>query len=236
MLVTKREKEILNTVIGEYVNSAKPVSSQLLEKKYDFGICPASIRIEMQRLTDAGFLSQPHTSAGRVPTDKGYRFFVNSLLEREGLDKEADSEVREWIGVEIRDTIRFIQSVTKHLAAFSSSLALGYSYDEEVLWKDGWEDLLRAPEFREERIIFNFTNLLRSFEEDIKGFKADSGIKIFIGRENPFPKSEEFSTIVSRCHFPARKEGILAILGPKRMTYEKNINSLNSLVKLLEKL
>jgi transcriptional regulator of heat shock response len=235
MAITEREKEILSTVISEYVNSARPVSSQSLEKKYDFGICPASIRIEMQKLTDAGFLFQPHTSAGRVPTDKGYRFFVNSLLEKDGFAKEDDSAVKEWVGAEVRDTIRFIQSVTKNLAAFSSSLALGYSYDEEILWKDGWEDLLKAPEFREERIVFNFASLLKSFEEDIKEFKADSGVKIFIGRENPFPKSGDFSTIVSRCHFPSRKEGILAILGPKRMTYEKNINSLNSLARLLEK-
>jgi transcriptional regulator of heat shock response len=235
MAITEREKEILSTVISEYVNSARPVSSQSLEKKYDFGICPASIRIEMQKLTDAGFLFQPHTSAGRVPTDKGYRFFVNSLLEEEGFGRDDDSAVEDWVGAEVRDTIRFIQSVTKNLAAFSSSLALGYSYDEEILWKDGWEDLLRAPEFREEKTVFNFTNLLKSFEEDIKEFKADSGVKIFIGRENPFPKSGDFSTIVSRCHFPSRKEGILAILGPKRMTYEKNINSLNSLARLLEK-
>jgi len=82
METTQRQTEILNRLIQEYIDSARPVSSQLLEKKYDFSICPAMIRIEMQKLTDQGFICQPHTSAGRVPTDKGYRFFVDNLLAR----------------------------------------------------------------------------------------------------------------------------------------------------------
>ncbi len=80
MTITERQEKILNKVLQEYIKSAQPVSSQLLEKKYDFGISPATIRIEMQKLTDKGFLYQPHTSAGRVPTDKGYRLFVDKLF------------------------------------------------------------------------------------------------------------------------------------------------------------
>ena len=77
----------MDTIIREYIQSARPVSSQYLGEKYDFGICPASIRIEMQKLTDDGFLTQPHTSAGRIPTDKGYRLFVDQLAEGDGLAK-----------------------------------------------------------------------------------------------------------------------------------------------------
>ena len=70
-------------IVKEYIDSAEPVSSQLLEKKYDFDISPATIRIEMQKLTDKGFLLQPHTSAGRIPSDKGYRFYVDNLKSGE---------------------------------------------------------------------------------------------------------------------------------------------------------
>ncbi|MBA4320031.1 MAG: heat-inducible transcriptional repressor HrcA, partial [Flavobacterium sp.] len=80
-MLTERQTEILNRLIQEYIYSAKPVSSQLLEKKHNFGICPAMLRIEMQKLTEQEFLFQPHTSAGRTPTDKGYRFFVDKLFE-----------------------------------------------------------------------------------------------------------------------------------------------------------
>ena len=83
MLITDRQKDILDKIIQEYISSAEPVPSQSLEKKYDFGLSPATIRGEMHKLTEEGFLYQPHTSAGRVPTDKGYRFFVDNLLNKE---------------------------------------------------------------------------------------------------------------------------------------------------------
>jgi len=71
----KRQKEILNSVIEEYINLAQPVSSKLLEKKYDFGICPATIRIEMQKLTDNGYLCQPHTSSRQNSNRQGLSVF-----------------------------------------------------------------------------------------------------------------------------------------------------------------
>jgi heat-inducible transcriptional repressor len=233
MVITERQQEILNKIVEEYINSAEPVSSQLLEKKYDFGICPATIRIEMQKLTDAGFIFQPHTSAGRIPTDKGYRFFVDDLLEKGLSEKNYYSKIEDWFEGEIKDTVKFIQSLTKNLASFSSNLALGYLFRKKILWKEGWEDVLQEPEFRERKLIYNFATLLKNFEEEIEEFEINSGIKIYIGKEIPFPKAKDFSTIISRCHFPNEEEGILAIMGPKRMTYEKNINSLNSLTKLL---
>ena len=88
MSITLRQGQILEKITREYIRLARPVSSQLLEEKYKLGICPATIRIEMQRLTDEGYLYQPHTSAGRVPTDKGYRFFVDNLLKKEIADRE----------------------------------------------------------------------------------------------------------------------------------------------------
>src|SRR4030042_6643044 len=77
--LTERQEKILDIALREYVATAQPVSSQELLKKHDFGVSPATIRNEMQKLTDKGYLLQPHTSAGRIPTDKGYRFFVNKL-------------------------------------------------------------------------------------------------------------------------------------------------------------
>ncbi len=108
-MITERQGEILNRIVKEYITLAEPVSSQLLEKKHKFGLSPATIRNEMQKLTDDGYLLQPHTSAGRVPTDKGYRFFVDKLLENNFRDLEKDfnkqMEVLENIFVETRDKI-----------------------------------------------------------------------------------------------------------------------------------
>ncbi|MEK7519337.1 MAG: hypothetical protein AAB565_00915 [Patescibacteria group bacterium] len=232
MGITERQTGILNSIITEYINSAHPISSQLLEEKYDFGIRPAAIRIEMQKLTDNGYLIQPHTSSGRVPTDKGYRLFVDRVLEKNFTDENFDDNF--WEDLKIDDTLKFIQSLTRSLAEHSSNLALSYLPDEGILWKEGWEEILREPEFREEKFVFNFTQFLKDIEENIDNLKVNSRIKIYIGKESPFPKIRDFSIIISKCHFPNKKEGIVSILGPKRMAYEKNISLINSLTKLLD--
>ena len=236
MIVTERQKEILNRIVADFIDLAQPISSEFLEEKHHFGICPATIRIEMQKLTDGGYLIQPHTSAGRVPTDKGYRFFVNNLFEK-GIPEEKDFlKLEDLIEREIGDRVRFLQSLTKNLASFSSNLALGYLFDEDLFWKEGWEDVLGEPEFKETKVITDFADVIRHFEKEIEDIKINSGIKVYIGKENPFSKVKDFSIIISKCHFPNDEKGVLAIAGPKRMAYDKNINSLNSLTKLLETL
>ena len=250
MIVTERQKEILNRIVADFIDLAQPISSEFLEEKHHFGICPATIRIEMQKLTDTGFLYQPHTSAGRVPTDKGYRFFVDNLFARQnfvkqnlgGFEKGFPKEktllkVEDLIEREMGDGVRFLQSLTKNLASFSSnSLALGYLFDEDLFWKEGWEDVLGEPEFKETKVITDFADVIKHFEKEIEDIKINSGIKVYIGKENPFSKVKDFSIIISKCHFPNDGKGVLAIAGPKRMAYDKNINSLNSLTKLLETL
>jgi len=250
MKVTERQVEILNGIVKDFIDLAQPISSEFLEEKHHFGICPATIRIEMQKLTDTGFLYQPHTSAGRVPTDKGYRFFVDNLFARQnfvkqnlgGFEKGFPKEktllkVEDLIEREMGDGVRFLQSLTKNLASFSSnSLALGYLFDEDLFWKEGWEDVLGEPEFKETKVITDFADVIKHFEKEIEDIKINSGIKVYIGKENPFSKVKDFSIIISKCHFPNDEKGVLAIAGPKRMAYDKNINSLNYLTKLLERL
>lgn len=241
MGITPRQAEILNQIVQEYIKSAQPVSSQLIEKKSDFGICSATIRIEMQKLTNKGFLYQPHTSAGRIPTDKGYRFFVDRILKEGFLEFQEGFEIGDWLEEEIEDTIKFIQSLTKNLALTSQSLALSYFEKEKIFWKEGWEEILKEPEFREEDYIINFTEFLENFEKNIENYypptgRQDSGIKIYIGRENPFKKAKDFSIISSRCSLPGDGQTIISLLGPKRMAYDRNISLINSLTKLLARL
>ena len=230
MGITARQGEILNRIVQEYIRLAQPISSQLLERKYGFGISPATIRIEMQKLTEKGYLFQPHTSAGRVPTDKGYRFFVDNLFEI-GLE---DFQIRDWFVEEISDTIKFIQLLTKKLALASQSLALSYFEKEKIFWKEGWEEILKEPEFGEKDILISFIKFLENFEKNIENLELNSGIKIYIGRESPFKKAKDFSIISSKYHLPGDGETIISLLGPKRMAYERNISLMNSLRKLLE--
>jgi transcriptional regulator of heat shock response len=233
-MITERQESILEKVIQEYVGSAYPVSSRFLVKKYNFGICPATIRNEMQKLTESGFLHQPHTSAGRVPTDKGYRFFVNNLL-KEGISEFEDIfEIEEILEEEKRDFLKLTTHLSKFLAIASSNLATIHLFEKDFFFKEGWEEILKETEFEEKTFIIDFAELLQNFENDIKNLDINSEIKVYIGKENPFTKSKDFSIILSRCRFPDKEEVIVSLLGPKRMSYEKNISLINSIVKMLE--
>ena len=231
MELTERQSHILNEIIEEYISSAKPVSSKLLEKKHNFKVCPATIRIEMQKLDDSGFIFQPYTSAGRIPTDKGYRFYVDNFLN-EDFFNDSNQIAEEMIDKEANDTIRMLQKITKDLASISSGLAIGYLSNEKILLKEGWEEVVREPEFKETDFISHFAEAIKNFEKEIEDMKLSKEVEVFIGKENPFPKAGEFSMIITRCRFPG-DEGFLAIVGPKRMTYEKNINYLKSLISKL---
>ncbi|MCP6719139.1 MAG: hypothetical protein KJI71_02800 [Patescibacteria group bacterium] len=233
MTITDRQGNILERIIKEYINSAQPVGSKLIEEKYDFGVSPATIRSEMQRMTDLGLLYQPHTSAGRIPTDKAYRFFVNNLLEEEVSEFKNIFEVKEIFGQE-GDIFKLITDLSKFLAMTSSNLATIHLFKKDFFWKEGWEEILKEPEFEKKDFVFNFTKLLNRFEKDIKDFEINSNIKIYIGNENPFSKIKDFSIISCKCFFPGKEEGIISLIGPKRMAYGKNISLINSIVKVLE--
>ena len=85
MDLSERKLKILQAIIGDYVKNAEPVGSRTLSKNYDLGISPATIRNEMSDLEEMGYLTHPHTSAGRVPSDKAYRLYVNTLMEKKEL-------------------------------------------------------------------------------------------------------------------------------------------------------
>jgi len=231
MELTQRQSKILVWVVRDYIDLARPISSQFLEKKHKIGISSPMIRIEMQRLTERGFLKQPHTSAGRIPTDKGYRFFVDRIIEK---TKKKEKREKDWIEKEIGDVVRLIQVLTKNLAERTKSLVLSYLKEREILFKEGW-DVLKEPEFRDEKLVSRFLEFLLEFEKMLGEFEIRSEIEVFIGKENPFPKGKEFSLIFSKCCLPKRKEGIFALVGPKRMDYYRNITLLESLREFLTK-
>lgn len=231
--MTERQSEILEKIIKEYVRMAQPVSSQVLEKKKRLGISSATIRNEMQKLTDDGYLLQPYTSAGRVPTDKGYRFFVDNIAGN--LSKSIEI-LMDFEDASFNDSLKFIREITKFLSEESSNLALGYLPQEKILWKEGWAEIFKEPEFKNGELNFNFARMIEELEKEIDNLVLSDSqeIQIYIGQENPFYKNKDFSMIMSRCRVCPEQNSVLMIIGPKRMAYDRNINLLESLIKLIE--
>ncbi|MEA3369406.1 MAG: heat-inducible transcriptional repressor HrcA [Candidatus Ratteibacteria bacterium] len=122
-ILTARRKNILNAVVESYIGSARPVGSRALVQRCQYNLSPATIRNEMAELESRGYITQPHTSAGRIPTDKGYRFYVDHLLKIEKIDKFFLSRLnreyrsrRRTLEEIIRETSKALASVTHHTA------------------------------------------------------------------------------------------------------------------------
>src|SRR6266542_1826486 len=93
--LTQRQIEILKSLIEEYIETAEPVGSETLEKKHNLSASPATIRNEMVRLTDLGYLKKPHSSSGRIPTAIGMKFYVKQLMKEKELSVAEEVTVKE---------------------------------------------------------------------------------------------------------------------------------------------
>ncbi len=235
--LTDRQRVILDLVVREHIHSASPISSKFIEKKYDLGVSPATIRGEMYALIEKGYLCQPYTSAGRVPTDKGYRFFVDLLSCEEAkiLEKYLKKEIRR-IQKKATGRALFMREFTRFLAQTSSALTVSYFPQENILLKEGWAKVFQDPEFTDIEKIHEFTEMVNDFEEHIDIFLTQgkgNAVRVYIGDESPLSKKYNFSILVSPCSL-SKKRGALAIIGPKRMPYDRNIFLVESIIKILK--
>lgn len=233
--ITERQQLILEKVVEEYIKRAWPVSSELLKEAGSLAIAPATIRLELAELSRKGFLEKPHISGGRVPTDKGYRFFVNKVLAEEKKAKpnrKAEKEFHRFFQ-EIDDIFELSHQLAEGLAEFSSGLAVAQLANDFFI-EEGWQELASMPEFNNIDYFKHFLQMVKEFEENIGkiNFEPEEKVKVLIGSEAPL-RQKDFSLIIGRLYFD--REPVLAILGPKRMDFRTNIGLINSLMEALEK-
>lgn len=235
--MSERQKLILFTLINEYVKNAEPVSSQLLFDAYDFQVSPATLRNDLVALEVEGYVSQPYTSAGRVPTDKGYRLFVDSLKERNKSKNEdrLRSTLQRIVELKQEEGELFAE-LARAVAVLSGSTVFSGSLESKMLYKAGMNEVLSQPELADFDIRTHFGDVLDSFEENVDEFARELDERkptVFIGKENPIVHAHNFSMIASRCRIGGNDEGIIVILGPTRMNYKKNLEVLDTLLHIL---
>src|SRR4030042_3115148 len=233
-MLTDRQKNLLSVVVKEFTNTAVPVGSKHIAKKYTFDISSATIRSEMNELEDAGYLFQPHTSAGRIPTDESYRYFVEKIMPDRDLSKAEQKKLQaELLKLKAKNT-RITRTAAKLLSSLSGNLAISGIKDE---FDDfGMGELLDEPEFREMDDLCRLAETLDFIDERVdklvKNLK-DNEVKILIGKENPIKEISNCSMMVSPYRTKSGEKGILALIGPKRMRYAKNKSLINYMKKLL---
>jgi len=232
--MNKRQQEIFAAIIEEYTSSAIPVGSKVLVEKYKFDISPATIRNDMVKLEKEGYLHQPHISAGRIPTDKGYKYFVEEIMGDQELSL-ADQKKLQTELLKLRaQHQRLSRTTAKLLSGMSGNLAI--STIEKDFSDFGIRELLEKPEFQEVDEFCKIVEALDFIDENVdfilKNVKENE-TKIFIGKDNPIKGINNCSMVVSPYKTKSGEKGVLAIIGPKRMKYAENKSLLNYVRKLL---
>lgn len=235
-----RQQQILDAIVREYADTAQPVSSRVLNRKYKLGASPATIRAEMKELEKEGYLYQPHTSAGRIPSDKGYRFFINSLMEsRKKLTPREQKVLRQNLLANKKDS-RLMPKVAGLLADMSSNLAIsGLFEDEPEVYKAGAGRLLRELELESRDYFYRVTQALDYLDRNIEelfDIVQDETFGVYIGEENPIKQIRGLSMIISGQRLKSGNRGLIAILGPRRMRYDRNIALIEYIRDLLEEI
>ncbi len=230
-----RQEKILTAVIEEYTETAIPVGSKILVEKYDFKISPATIRSDMNHLEKEGLLHQPHISAGRIPTDKGYRYFVEKIMSDQKLSLMEQKKLQTEVLKLRAQRNRLSRTTAKLLASLSGNLAI--TGDKKEFYDFGMHELLENPEFQSADEFCKVVEALDYIDENIDSIfqKVKEGeTRIFIGKENPIKKISNCSMVVSPYRTKEGEKAILALIGPKRMKYAKNKSLLDYMKKLLD--
>jgi len=232
--MNKRQEEILAAVIEEYTNSAIPVGSKILVEKYKFDLSPATMRGDMVKLEKEGYLHQPHISAGRIPTDKGYKYFVEEIMGDQELSLSDQKKLQTELLKLRAQHQRLSRTTAKLLSGMSGNLAI--STIEKDFSDFGIRELLEKPEFQEVDEFCKVVEALDFIDENVdfilKNVKENE-TKIFIGKDNPIKGINNCSMVVSPYKTKSGEKGVLAIIGPKRMKYAENKSLLNYVRKLL---
>lgn len=228
--MTDRQREILYAIIEEYAELATPVGSVTLAKLFDCS--SATIRAEMVKLEAMGYITQPHTSAGRVPTDAGYRLYVNSLQEK--IDNEEKRDPKRHIDYEKEDRptralATRIQAQTRADYAIRTAVDslvnltgnLGLATIGDQIYISGFGNLFAQPEFLQAAQVQAVGKLLDNIKPWLNEVQPNETINVYIGTENPIGKASNVSLVISRFRSPYSDRSYIGVLGPTRQSYKR---------------
>jgi heat-inducible transcriptional repressor len=214
--MTERQKHILFAIVEQYAEVASPVGSSLLAKV--FSVSSATIRAEMAELERLGFIMQPHTSAGRVPSDKGYRYYVNNLADNTETSEERRGEralTARVAGGGLPE--RTIRNAVDTLVELTHNLGIATIGNQ--LYMSGLSNLFGQPEFMSGGQVQQVARLLDNLEPWLREAAPNEPLNVYIGRENPIGRAAGCSLIISKFQSPYSDRSYIGVLGPTRISY-----------------
>lgn len=217
-----RKVKILKSIIDEYIETAMPVGSETIEKKYNLGISPATIRNEMVELTDEGYLKKVHSSSGRVPTSMALKYYISNLMKEQGLSLAEEVSVKEKVWDYRNEFDRLLREMTKELAIRTKKLAV-VSTDKGDVYSAGVANILDSPEFYD----IDLTKALLSHLDEVDYWKKlierlsdDKEIGFLLGSDLGEELFEPCGFVYRRFEAGSRR-GIIGIIGPARFNFSR---------------
>lgn len=222
-----RDKKILEAIIKEHIATAAPVGSSYLVEKYKLPVSSATVRNLMAELEEEGYIAQPHTSAGRVPTEKAYLMLADEIKNKRGEKKIKSSSAKELESAFKEGGGNQLKEVAKTTSKLSDS-AVFLAMHRHNIYYTGLSNLFRQPEFANTGLIYDFSEVVDRMEDIINDIYDDIGFEpeILIGSDNPFGS---FCSSILVKYKNEEHDGLIGILAPMRMDYEGNL----SLVKYI---
>lgn len=231
-----RKKKVLQAIVKHFVETAQPVGSQTILVSYRFHVSPATIRNDMMSLEEEGYIFQPHTSAGRIPTDKGYRLFVDEMADYKSARMEAIKALKQIQSeYKVEKVKEKLYDAVSLLARATGCASFATSPDNPRTFFLGMSNVLRQPEFSDNIRASEVIEVLEkgdNFVKTLASLDIQNDVRTFIGEENILSQIQSCSIVVSKYEQEGFK-GYLGILGPKRMNYPYNIVLLEEVKRLL---
>ncbi len=222
----ERLSHLLRLVVEEYVATAESVGSQTLVERYDLAVSPATIRNWFGELEEQGYLMQPHTSGGRIPTEKGFRTYIQLFVGPRPVAKRETQVLRKAAAPAADD--HALKALAKALAELSGGAAMVGSLDARTFFT-GLSQLFSQPEFHDWQRVVSVTDALDRLDQTMDQLRRGSLVepKIMVGSDCDFGPG-------CGAVFVSLGRTVIGILGPMRMDYQRNLSLLNEALKLLD--
>ena len=218
-----RLEKLLKAIVELHIETAHPVASKVLAINKSFAVSPATIRNEMLELEKDGYIYQPHTSAGRVPTIKGYQYYLDNLLDIKDCSQTETKELSQAYQEDIRELAKLLTAKT--------NLASLIAYGPSSFYFTGLFNLFSQPEFENYKMMLSVSQVVDSLEKALGSiYHQIDNARVLIGKNNPF--HEHCAMVITP--LPTASGELLAVLGPARMDYNKILSLLNTTVKIIK--
>ena len=234
----RRQAMLLSGMIAEYIRTGRPVGSEYLTDALGLEVSPATVRHDLRNLEEEGYITQPHTSAGRIPTDKGYRFYVNNLVAQD-IGRRQEQQIEKQLEAMNTEYGRTSRATAKLLSQLAHCLVISGWIKAKDIQEAGLSQMLQTSGQEKNEALSELTRILEHVDQYLQTLsqqhEANHGTSIYIGSENPLYDAVHTSALVRTVGTPEGETIVLLVVGPKRMPYQRNIALLNSVASILHR-